>query len=345
MATCLTLDDLMRAARECAKGVCWKASVGEWVAPRNLALNCMKLLRELEDGSYRPGPYTVFEVTEPKRRLIRSPRFRDRVVQRAMCNRGLYADLTRSNIYDNAACQVGKGTSFAVRRLARMLRAHWRKHGTDGWVLRLDISKFFDSLPHDGLKALVKRQVRNPEFARLVCQIIDTFADPGIGLGSQISQLLAIAYLSPLDHLIKERLGIRCYIRYSDDMVLVAPDRATLQAAWREIAAWLAEHGLSLNPKSALFPLAQGVRFLKFRYRLTGTGKVLLLPTRRNAVRIRRRLKRLLALGRSRAARASFKSWAAHAAWGNAHNQTRRLQQWLQSRLLPTRPPGGAPNA
>ena len=330
MPTSLTIDGLMQAARECSRGVKWKASVASWVAPCHLAANCLKLWRELDGGSYRLSDYVTFEITSPKRRVIRSPRFRDRVVQRAMCNRGLYRDLTRSNILDNAACQIGKGTLFAQERLAGMLREHWRHHGNAGWCLRLDVRHFFDSLPHGGLKAMVARQVRNPEFAARVEEVIDSFPDPGIGLGSQISQLLAIAYLSPLDHFVKERLRVRHYIRYSDDMVLLSPDREELRRAWREIAAWLSAHGLSLNPKSALHPIAQGVRFLKFRFVLTATGRVLKLLSRGSARRMLRRMKRLKALGRDFSAiEHCYQSWRAHALQGNTNHQQRILRQWI----------------
>ena len=63
-----------------------------------------------------------------------------------MCNNGLYRDLTRGNIHDNGACQNGKGTTFTMDRLDCHLQRFWRKHGTDGWVLRLDIRRFFDSI-------------------------------------------------------------------------------------------------------------------------------------------------------------------------------------------------------
>jgi len=334
MPTCLTIDDLMQAARECSRGVKWKASVASWVAPCHLAANCLKLWRELDGGSYRLSDYVTFEITSPKRRVIRSPRFRDRVVQRAMCNRGLYRDLTRSNILDNAACQIGKGTLFAQERLAGMLREHWRHHGNAGWCLRLDVRHFFDSLPHGGLKAMVARQVRNPEFAARVEEVIDSFPDPGIGLGSQISQLLAIAYLSPLDHFVKERLGIQAYVRYSDDIVMVHHDREHLRRAWDVVREMLDGLGLSLNPKSTLYPLRHGVDFLKFKFRLSATGKVVRILNRRSPHRILKRLKGLLRKFREGSRSWDdvlncFNSWKAHAEQGNSNTKTRRIRQWL----------------
>lgn len=293
MTTTLTFDGLLTAAHQCALGVKWKDSIATWVHPRNIALNCLKLMQELDAGTYRLGGYVVFDVKEPKRRTIRSPKFRDRVVQRAMCNAGLYDDLTRGNIYDNGACQNGKGTTFTMDRLECHLQRFWRKHGTDGWVLRLDIHKFFDSIPHDRLKEMTARKVRNPEFMARVDEIIDSFSDPGIGLGSQISQLLAISYLSDLDHYIKETLGIKAYVRYSDDIVCIHESKDYLQKVWKDVEARIHELGLELNPKSTLHPLRHGVNFLKFKYLLTCTGRVVRILNRKNTARMRRRIQKL----------------------------------------------------
>lgn len=335
-SSALTFDELLKAAKQCSRGVKWKDSIANWVHPRNIALNCLKLKQELDAGTYKLGKYVVFSITVPKKRTIRSPKFRDRVVQRAMCNNGLYDDLTRGNIYDNAACQNGKGTTFAMDRLECLLQRHWRKHGNEGWVLRLDIHHFFDSLPHDRLKAMVDRKVSDPEYRRLVHDIIDSFSDPGIGLGSQISQLLAISYLSDFDHRMKEKWRIKCYVRYSDDIVIVHDDKEYLKRVWQDVVAELGRIGLELNPKSTLHPLRHGVRFLKFRYTLTDTGRVVRTLDRQNITHIRRRLGKLLQKVREGTrgmedVQHSFMSWKSHAELGNSHIRIRRMRQWLAS--------------
>ena len=304
------------------------------VFEKNLDANINSLADDLINRTYQPEPSSCFVVQRPKKREVFAAQFRDRVVQRAMCDTGLYDDLTRSNIHDNAACQIGKGTTFAMDRLSCHLQRFWRRHGTDGWVLRLDIRKFFDSIPHAQLKEMVASKVRNPEYRGYVLEIIDSFDDPGIGLGSQISQLLAISYLSDLDHLAKERLGIRHYVRYSDDIVMVHESREHLARVWKLFRDGLAALGLSLNPKSTLHPLRHGVDFLKFKFRLTATGKVVRILNRRSPRRIQKRLKGLVR--KYKAGERSwddaincFNSWKAHAEQGNSRNKIRRIQQWL----------------
>lgn len=339
----ITLSGLLRAAYECARGVRWKASVARWTAPHAIVPNCMRLLHELQAAAYRLSGYTVFHVTEPKPRLIRAPRLRDRIVQRALCNAGLYDDLTRDAIHDNCACQLGKGTKFARDRLTCFLQRHYRKHGTDGWVLQLDIRRFFDSLPHDRLHALVDAKVR-PSMRACVHMTIDSFpGGVGIGLGSQISQLLAVAYLSPMDHVIKERFHIRHYIRYSDDMVFVHHDRAALAGIRSAVAGMLADLGLRLNPKSSLRPLGHGIRFLGFRFMLADTGKVVRRPCPGSFFRMRKRIGRLARnpLATQEALLHAFASWKAHVEQGNSWLIIRKAYQWTRSlsfRLRRSRP-------
>jgi len=55
-------------------------------------------------------------------------------------------------IYDNYASLKNRGTSFARRRFEIMLRKFIRKNGTDGYVLLIDIKKYFESIDHDILK-------------------------------------------------------------------------------------------------------------------------------------------------------------------------------------------------
>lgn len=63
----------------------------------------------------------------------------------------------------------------------------------------------------------------------MVCRVIDSFeGDRGLGLGSQISQIMELLVLNDLDHFIKEKLHIKYYIRYMDDFILIHPDRGYL---------------------------------------------------------------------------------------------------------------------
>lgn len=154
---------------------------------------------------------------------VMSNSFRDKVVQHSLCDNVLEILLRKNFLYDNYASQVGKGTDFGLNRLDGFMHKFYRQHGLEGWVLKCDIRKYFYSIPHEYLKRILEPYVPEEDVRWLLWYIIDSTADPGIPIGNQSSQLLAVLCLSPLDHFIKEKLGIKYYGRYMDDFYLIHP--------------------------------------------------------------------------------------------------------------------------
>lgn len=291
----ITFNKLYKGLIKCRKGVRWKDGVATYSA--NALKNTYKLKQELVNDNYQLRPYRHFVVTDPKRRDVMATSIRDRQFQRSMCDNYLYNEITKHFIYDNCACQKSKGTDFALSRMKTHLQKYYRKYGSNGWVLKCDIHHYFAETSHEVAKAAVRKRVDDDGIYKYVCQIIDSFGrDKGIGLGSQVSQLVQLAVLDDLDHFIKERLHIKHYIRYMDDFILIHPDKEYLKFCLTEIKKKLNDIGLSLNKKTQIFPISQGVKWLKWKYILTDTGKVLMKPERCKVKREKRRFKRLLKL-------------------------------------------------
>ncbi len=317
----LTYGSMRKALRRCCRNVRWKDSVVgyELHAPQNTH----KLIDSFRDGSYRISPYQRFTVYEPKKREILATRIADRQFQMSLCQAGLYDDFVEHFIYDNCACQIGKGTDFAIKRLKHHMAEYYRDHGSDGWVLALDIHHFFPSTRHDVAKAAVKKRISDKRAADYVCGVIDSFGgDNGIGLGSQISQLVELAVLDDLDHYIKERLRVRHYIRYMDDLRLIHHDREFLRRCWCQIDDKLGEIGFELNRKSTMYPLRQGVKFLQWRLCCKSTGKIILRMNGKKVSRERRRIRKILRKEvdgefTQGTAYNSLTAWRANAARGN----------------------------
>lgn len=319
-------DNLYRAMRHCKNNVMWKDSVAGYV--KNGLVNIHNLKASVENGTYTIDRYTQFKVYEPKERDIVSTRIKDRVFQRCLCDQYFYEAITKSFIYDNVACQVGKGNEFGRKRLVTHLQKYYRKHGAEGWVLKIDLKNFFGSTPHElALQSVVKRL--DDEWAIAEAKrVIDSFnqgEDPnvGMGLGSEMTQLIELAVLDDFDHYVKERLRIKHYIRYMDDAILIHEDKEYLQKCLVELRQWITERGLQLSPtKTQLFKIAQGIRFLGFRFRLTETGKVVMTLLPEKVSHERRKLRKLVK--RAKAGYMSkadvdkcYESWKAHA--GNRH--------------------------
>lgn len=316
---------LYRALDEVCRGVRWKDSVVGY--EHHGLVNTLALRDSLRAGTYKISRYQEFTVYEPKERRIIASRLVDRQFQRSLRNAGLYRDIVEHFIRDNIACQEGRGVSDAHKRLKTHLRRYYAKHGCEGWVLKCDIRHFFPSTRHDVAKAAVCKYVSDPRAAKAVCDVIDSFGgDCGLGLGSEISQLVELLVLNDVDHLIKERLRARYYIRYMDDLLIISPDRGYLQECLAVIGDEMVKLGFQLNDKTCIYPLRQGVKFLRWRYIVTGTGKVLMLLDKAKIHKEHRRLKKLWAKEAAGQVEPgttskSLEAWCAAADIGDTHRQ------------------------
>lgn len=330
----LTFKELYRGLNKCRRNVMWKDSVAGYSI--NNLKNTYKLRQSLLKQTYKIDPYQIFRLHEPKEREIVATRIKDRQFQRSLCDNVLYPEVTRHFIYDNCACQRGKGVDFSLDRLNCHLQRHFRLHGLQGWVLQCDIRHFFAETPHAVAKAAIAKRVSCPASVKRAGEIIDSFGgDKGIGLGSQVSQITQLAVLDDLDHYIKERLRIKGYIRYMDDFLLIHPDREYLERCLQDITGRLAAIGLELNKKTHIFPVSQGVVFLKWHFYLTATGKVIRRMSRKSICKERRKLRKLKNLldeGRitMQDVRNNYQSWKANAKRGNTRSLLLKTDEQYQ---------------
>ena len=91
----------------------------------------------------------------------------------------------------------------------------------------------------------------------------------GLGIGNMTSQILAVYYLSEVDHFIKEELGVKYYIRYMDDLVILDSDYEYLKFIYDKVSSMMLEYGLVLNSKSGIHELSRGFSFLGYTYKLS----------------------------------------------------------------------------
>lgn len=333
----VTFKELYKGLKKSCCNVRWKDSVTGYEA--NGLKNTHLLRQSLLNGTYKISGYQRFKVHEPKEREIVATRLKDRQFQRSLCDNVLYPQITRSFIRDNCACQRGKGVDDALDRLTVHLRRYYFKHGPNGWALKCDIRHYFAETPHDVAKAAIRKRLTDQRAAYYTDAIIDSFGgDKGIGLGSQVSQITELAVLDDLDHYIKERLRIKHYLRYMDDFILIHEDKSVLRAALAEIEKRLSALGLTLNEKTQILPLKNGVLWLKWRFVLTDTGKVIRKICMKSVVMERRKLRKMAKLavaGRIPVAAIteSFITWKAHAQRGNCRKIVADMQK-LYDKLL-----------
>ena len=338
---------LRKALRLCCRNTRWKPSTAgyEYHAARNTLQLCESL--DPKNPTYKIDKYQRFWVYEPKKREIVATRLKDRQFQRSLCDGVLYPALTKSFLADNCACQKDRGVDYALDRmtwhLQRFYQEQRRAAGNPlpfqmgGYALQCDIHHFFESIRHDEAIRAVAKRVKDREAVQRTAEIINSFSgDHGIGLGSQISQLVALTMLDDMDHMIKEQLHIRHYIRYMDDFLLFSESKEHLQHCLGVIRAYLQSIGLTLNKKTSIYPLSQGVTFLHWHFLTTDTGKVIRRIDPKKIRRERRKLRALKALllkgeRTMEQVREHYKSASANIQRGNTRNIKKQLDAYYIS--------------
>ncbi len=238
-------SNLLSAWRQAAKGKRGKRAVAQFECQVADRLLCVQ--RELLDDSYRPGAYTNFHISEPKRRLISAAPFRDRVVHHALCN-VIEPMFERHFIPDSYANRAGKGTHRAIQRLQQFA-------GIYRYVLRLDIVRHFPALDHQVLLEILGRVIADERTMELVARIVasgdgvleqeyrptlfprdDLLAlcrPRGLPIGNLTSQFWSNCYLHPLDLFVKRELRCPAYLRYVDDFCLFSNSKRELRQ-WKQ---------------------------------------------------------------------------------------------------------------
>ena len=329
------VDALHESMRKCSKGVRWKGTVAYY--RHHWTDEIQKLSDELHDGSYKERKAKFFTVTEPKRREIMSIHFRDRVYQRSLNDVAIYPQVSKSFIHDNFACQKGKGTEPARDRLKEFLQRHYRKHGTDGYVLKIDIKGYYPNMNHEFAEGLFQTYV-DPETYQMARDVLHRLpGEVGYNPGSQIVQIVGITALDKIDHFIKEQLGIKFYIRYMDDFILIHQDKEYLSYCLEEIEKKLSLQEMKCSwEKTFIKPITTPIKVLGFIYRLTPTGKVVILADPAKVKHERKKIVRMKALVdkgelTKHDVDVHFKAFKASARYGNSHNLIYRLNRWYES--------------
>jgi hypothetical protein len=258
----VSFDNLLLASEKALRGQKQKPAAARFFF--NLEKELLQLQAELIEGTYRPLPYHVFEIFEPKRRQICAADLRDRVVHHAICNL-IEPIFERRAIGDSFACRKGKGAHAAVTRAQQLARRF-------DYFLQCDVSKYFASVDHEALKRLLRRILKDERLLQLLDVIIDqplpgSAPGKGMPIGSLTSQHFANLYLGELDHFVKERLRVKGYLRYMDDFLTFGDEKPALRetlAAEREFAR--EELRLELKESAIVIaPVAEGISFLGFR--------------------------------------------------------------------------------
>ena len=287
-------EALEEAMHKCMKGVTYKSSVAYFCL--NSTDTIPQLHDQLANDTYKARRPKRFTIYYPKERNLVSTAFRDRVFQRSLNDNVVYPAMTKSFIYDNMACQKGKGNDLARKRMKEFIQDYWRKNGTDGYVLKSDIHKYYESIPHEVARNIFADKLEGWDLDQVMKVANNQYPNAvGFNPGSQMIQILGISTPNKKDHVIKEKMHIKYYMRYQDDTVCIHQSKTYLKQVLAKEKELLSELGLEINTKKTkIVKLTDGFEFLGFVYRLTDTGKVLMTVKPSKVKQERRHLRNMV---------------------------------------------------
>ena len=249
--------------------------------------NVTDLRDQIYSGEYEIDKYYIFQIHEPKYRIIMSIAFKHRVVQWAIYQ-VLNPIFVRGYINDSYGCIPGRGVISAILRLESWLDKSTRD-GKNLYYLKLDISKYFYRIPHEILKAVLRRRIADERLLSVLFSIIDCkhtcfglprgmqpedvpmenrLPEVGMPIGNLMSQMFANLFLNELDQYCKRKLRIKLYERYMDDVIILSESKQKLHQWETLIDNFLREElQLDLNEKTCIRPAAQGCEFVGFKIR------------------------------------------------------------------------------
>ena len=237
----------------------------------------------LRAGKVPKVEYHSFYVYVPKVRKVIFIDYWSKVVQRAIYD-VLNPKICRTFIDHTYACVKGRGQLAAMEQLYTWMR-ETRTSGTEWYYYKFDVAKFFYRIDHEILMDICRKKIDDPR-TDLLGYYINNDAVPfgmpldanqltiteeqmlydlGIPIGGGLSHMLGNMYLDPLDQFCKRVLGIKRYIRYMDDIIILDNDKERLKGYGRRMTQFLEERlHLNFNNKTALRPVRVGCEFVGF---------------------------------------------------------------------------------
>jgi RNA-directed DNA polymerase len=252
-------DTLSAAYHRAAKGKTNRTEVRIFRA--GLFRQLAALREDILAGNPRLSPMRVFQIRDPKPRLIHAPVFRDRVLHHAVIAH-VGPVLERSLVFDSYACRIGKGTIAAVQRCQHFARRF-------PWYGQIDVKSYFASVDHEILTGLLARRFKKRELLEFLRTLIAAHeAEPGKGLpiGALTSQHFANFYLDACDRFLLENMKVRGMTRYMDDIVWWTESKEAARGVLSALTDFLQVHrGLLVKTPARIGRSSEGLSFCGFR--------------------------------------------------------------------------------
>ena len=294
----------------------------------DLETNISNLMEKIKNDTYSIGKYREFVIYEPKKRIIKSLPYQDRVVHQWYVEEFIKPYFIPRFIKDTCACIEDRGTHHAALTTQKYMRIMKRNHGFY-YILKCDIKKYFYSIDKKILFSIMERKIKDTKLLNFTRKLIfDGTSDIGIPIGNYTSQYFANIYLNELDHFIKETLRIRFYVRYMDDFILLLKTKEEAKKVLKIIEKFLKEKlNLELNKKTRYYPNKMGCNFCG--YVIYETHILLRKRSKKNIKKKIKKWNKLYLEGKLNLhkVKLEWNSWNNHASHASSFNLRNRMYE------------------
>lgn len=216
----------------------------------------------LRNKTFHNSKYRLFNRFDggKAREIYKLPYFPDRIIHHCIMQvvEPIWIPTLISNTF---ACIKQRGIHKGVKKIKEALRD---EEGTK-YCLKCDVKKFYPSVDHEILKAIIKKKIKDPNLLWLLDEVIDSA--PGVPIGNYLSQHFGNLYLSEVDHKMKEVAKCRHYFRYCDDIVILHCSKKYLHEVKNRLIEWLDNLKLGLKDNWQVFSVDdRSVDFLGYRF-------------------------------------------------------------------------------
>lgn len=224
---------------------------------------------QLLNGTYQPQPVKRVEIAKPDGgvRKLGIPTVLDRVVQQAVMQvlqKGWDPTFSDSSF----GFRPGRSAHQAVARAQQHIAAGY------GWVVDLDLEKFFDRVNHDKLMGQIAKRIRDKRLLKLIRAFLNAgvlengLVSPsveGTPQGGPLSPLLSNLVLDELDRELEQR-GHR-FVRYADDCNIYVRSEKAGQRVMESVKRFIMKRlKLKVNEQKSAVARPQVRKFLGFSF-------------------------------------------------------------------------------